>query len=127
MVHVIGLGTSLLPAQITALKDAKNEDQGVVGALYSTGLQIGAPFGLAIVTAISENSVKLDSAEGDAAASRDLLMESYRNGLFGVAALGVLGIIVSAVLLPNKLKEPVMDDAPSELKEEIASGGKIEV
>ncbi|KAF9280126.1 hypothetical protein BGZ68_007475 [Mortierella alpina] len=127
MVHVIGLGTSLLPAQITALKDAKNEDQGVVGALYSTGLQIGAPFGLAIVTAISENSVKLDSAEGDAAASRDLLMESYRNGLFGVAALGVLGMIVSAVLLPNKPKEPVMDDAPSELKEEIASGGKIEV
>ncbi|KAF9981717.1 hypothetical protein BGZ75_006924 [Mortierella antarctica] len=127
MVHVIGLGTSLLPAQITALKDAKNEDQGVVGALYSTGLQIGAPFGLAIVTAISENSVKLDGAAGDgAAASKDLLMESYRNGLFGVAALGVLGLIVSAILLPNKPKEPVTDAVPSELKEEIAAGEKIE-
>ncbi len=128
MVHVVGLGTSLLPAQITALKDAKNEDQGVVGALYSTGLQIGAPFGLAIVTAISENSVKLDSAPaGDATASNDLLMESYRNGLFGVAALGVLGMIVSAILLPNKPKDHVVNTVPTELKEEITPGEKTEV
>ncbi|KAF9957571.1 hypothetical protein BGZ72_001661 [Mortierella alpina] len=127
MVHVIGLGTSILPAQITALKDAKHEDQGVVGALYSTGLQIGAPFGLAIVTAISENSVKLDSAAGDAAASKDLLMESYRNGLFGVAALGVLGMIVSAVLLPNMPKEPVEEATPCELKEEMPPGEKMEL
>ncbi|CAO3566145.1 unnamed protein product [Mortierella alpina] len=127
MVHVIGLGTSLLPAQITALKDAKNEDQGVVGALYSTGLQIGAPFGLAIVTAISENSVKMDDAAGDATAAKDLLMKSYRNGLFGVAALGVLGLMVSAILLPSKPKDPVVDSASSELKEEMSSEGKIDV
>ncbi|KAI8359654.1 major facilitator superfamily domain-containing protein, partial [Mortierella sp. GBAus27b] len=57
LVHVIGLGTSVLPAQITALKDAQNEDQGVVGAMYSTGMQLGAPLGLAIVTVISENTV----------------------------------------------------------------------
>ncbi|KAF9964671.1 hypothetical protein BGZ70_006108 [Mortierella alpina] len=126
MVHVIGLGTSLLPAQITALKDAKNEDQGVVGALYSTGLQIGAPFGLAIVTAISENSVNMDDAAGDTTASKDLLMKSYRNGLFGVAALGVLGLIVSAILLPNKPKGGIVDAASSELKEEISSEEKIE-
>ncbi|KAG0307359.1 hypothetical protein BGZ98_000448 [Dissophora globulifera] len=97
LVHVVGLGTTILPAQITALKDASNEDQGVVGALYSTGVQLGAPLGLAIVTVISENSV---SAK-DQSASVDMLMKSYRNGLYGVIALGVLGMIVSAVLIPN--------------------------
>ncbi|KAI1315928.1 hypothetical protein EDD11_000178 [Mortierella claussenii] len=97
MVHVAGVGISLLPAQITALKDAQNEDQGVVGALYSTGMQLGAPLGLAIVTAISENSV---SAK-DQAESVDRLMESYRNGLLGVVGLGILGLLVSAWLVPN--------------------------
>ncbi|KAG0368146.1 major facilitator superfamily domain-containing protein [Gamsiella multidivaricata] len=108
LVHVVGLGTSILPAQITALKDAKNEDQGVVGALYSTGMQLGAPLGLAIVTAISENSVDL---KGEAA-SVDLLMESYRNGLFGVAGLGVLGILVSMLLIPNSPAAPPATPMP---------------
>ncbi|KAF9356481.1 hypothetical protein BGX26_005214 [Mortierella sp. AD094] len=109
MIHVIGLGTSILPAQITALKDAQNEDQGVVGALYSTGMQIGAPLGLAIVTAISENSV---SAK-DQADSVDMLMQSYRNGLFGVVGLGVLGLIVSILLMPNNPAAPPAAPAPA--------------
>ncbi|KAG0207791.1 hypothetical protein BGX28_001037 [Mortierella sp. GBA30] len=133
LVHVVGLGTSLLPAQITALKDAKNEDQGVVGALYSTGLQLGAPLGLAIVTAISENSVSLGSG-ADGAKSKDLLMKSYRNGLFGVVALGVLGLIVSTILLPNRPGAPADPVTPAmdkalgcEMKEDAALGEKMEV
>ncbi|KAG0204226.1 hypothetical protein BGX33_008648 [Mortierella sp. NVP41] len=96
LVHVVGLGTSVLPAQITALKDAQNEDQGVVGALYSTGMQLGAPLGLVIVTLISENSVELTVAT-----PVDEVMKSYRNGLFGVVALGVLGAAVTAFMMPN--------------------------
>ncbi|KAF9432474.1 hypothetical protein BGZ76_010770 [Entomortierella beljakovae] len=102
MVHVIGIGTSLLPAQITALKDGRNEEQGVIGALYSTAMQIGAPFGLAIVTAISENTVNFNGHED----SVELLMESYRYGLFGVAGLGVIGFILTAFLMPNTPATP---------------------
>ncbi|KAF9168290.1 hypothetical protein BGX21_001896 [Mortierella sp. AD011] len=109
IVHVIGLGTSVLPAQITALKDAQNEDQGVVGALYSTGMQIGAPLGLAIVTAISENSVSTK----DQAESVNVLMQSYRNGLFGVVGLGVLGLIVSIFLMPNNPATPPVVHIPA--------------
>lgn len=98
LVHVIGLGTSVLPAQITALKDAQNEDQGVVGAMYSTGMQLGAPLGLAIVTVISENTVDVHDKQN---VPVDLLIQSYRNGLFGVVGLGVLGIIVCSFLMPN--------------------------
>ncbi|KAG0370005.1 hypothetical protein BGX24_002212 [Mortierella sp. AD032] len=96
LVHVVGLGTSVLPAQITALKDAQNEDQGVVGALYSTGMQLGAPLGLVIVTLISENSVEVT-----ATTPVDEIMKSYRNGLFGVVALGVLGAVITAFMMPN--------------------------
>jgi len=102
LVHVIGLGTSLLPTQIIALKDAKNEDQGVVGALFSMGLQLGSPLGLAIVTAISENTVSMESTIGN----KDLLLKSYRNGLLGVVGLGVLGFIISAFMLPKTIADP---------------------
>ncbi|KAF9149110.1 hypothetical protein BG015_009119 [Linnemannia schmuckeri] len=101
LVHVIGLGTSVLPAQITALKDAQNENQGVVGALYSTGMQLGAPLGLVIVTLISENSV--DVTVGTPV---EEVMKSYRNGLFGIVALGVLGAIVTAFMMPNTAPAP---------------------
>ncbi|KAF9090013.1 hypothetical protein BGX27_002359 [Mortierella sp. AM989] len=117
LMHVVGLGTSILPAQITALKDAQNDDQGVVGALYSTGMQIGAPLGLAIVTAISENSVSVK----DQAESVDMLMQSYRNGLFGVVGLGVLGFIVSVILMPNNPPTPPATPAPeSEMVDSIS-------
>ncbi|KAF9956265.1 hypothetical protein BGZ65_002868 [Modicella reniformis] len=107
LVHVAGLGASVLPAQITALKDAQNEDQGVVGAMYSTGMQLGAPLGLAIVTVISENSVNLrQDGANEQNVSMDLLIQSYRNGLFGVAGLGVLGIIVCAFMMPNNPPTP---------------------
>ncbi|KAF9102796.1 hypothetical protein BGX30_009262, partial [Mortierella sp. GBA39] len=57
ILHVLGMGLTLLPIQITAVRDAENKDQGLVGALYNTGLQLGAPFGIAIlnVIAISTN------------------------------------------------------------------------
>ncbi|KAG0331322.1 hypothetical protein BG000_011017 [Podila horticola] len=108
LVHVLGMGTSILPAQITALKDAQNDNQGVVGALYSTGMQLGAPIGLAIVTAISENSVSLD----DTSVSKDKLMQSYRNGLLGVVGLGVIGFLISAYMIPFTRPTPASVPAP---------------
>jgi predicted MFS family arabinose efflux permease len=38
--NVLGVGFVMLPAQITALGDASDDDQGVVGAIYNVGLQV---------------------------------------------------------------------------------------
>ncbi|KAI7829436.1 major facilitator superfamily domain-containing protein [Gamsiella multidivaricata] len=40
IVNVFGLGMVMLPAQVTALRDAADDDQGVVGAIYNVGLQV---------------------------------------------------------------------------------------
>jgi predicted MFS family arabinose efflux permease len=56
IVHVFGLAFTVLPIQITATRDAANKDQGVVGAIYNTSLQLGAPFGIAILNVISTNT-----------------------------------------------------------------------
>lgn len=126
LVHVIGLGTSVLPAQITALKDAQNEDQGVVGALYSTGMQLGAPLGLVIVTLISENSVDVKMGETPV----EEVMKSYRNGLFGVVALGVLGAGITAFMMPNTAPTPpaaapAPATAPVENSADVTTGAAV--
>ncbi|KAG0055215.1 hypothetical protein BGZ83_009270 [Gryganskiella cystojenkinii] len=96
IVNVLGLGLVMLPAQITALRDAADDDQGVVGAIYNVGLQIGAPFGLAILTVIS------GKINGDNPNLTGLMkMHGYKQALFGDMAFGILGFIVTMFLLPH--------------------------
>ncbi|KAF8932277.1 major facilitator superfamily domain-containing protein [Dissophora ornata] len=102
IVHVFGLGFSMLPIQITAVRDAANKDQGLVGAIYNTGLQLGAPFGLAILNVIS---ISTNGQEGDTTAGTEVrggpqLMKGYKNAMFGVAAFGIFGFLLSAAIMP---------------------------
>ncbi|KAI8596114.1 major facilitator superfamily domain-containing protein [Dissophora ornata] len=93
IVNVFGLGLIMLPAQITALKDAADDDQGVVGAIYNVGLQIGSPFGLAILTVISG---KLNGV--DPGPER---MYGYKYSLIGSASLAFLGLALTLIFLPD--------------------------
>ncbi|KFH62732.1 hypothetical protein MVEG_11259 [Podila verticillata NRRL 6337] len=95
--NVFGLGFVMLPAQITALRDAADDDQGVVGAIYNVGLQIGAPMGLAILTVISGN---VNGAHDSIMSGADQ-MKGYKMALFGDAAFGALGLILTLVFLPH--------------------------
>ncbi|KAF9927947.1 hypothetical protein BGZ65_006523, partial [Modicella reniformis] len=85
IIHIFGVGFSMLPIQITAVRDADNKDQGLVGAIYNTGLQLGAPFELAILNVISvstnESAIKADVHLGPT------LMKGYKNAFYGIIAL----------------------------------------
>ncbi|KAF9584016.1 hypothetical protein BGW38_007848 [Lunasporangiospora selenospora] len=107
IVNVFGLGMVMLPAQITALRDADDDDQGVVGAIYNVGLQIGAPFGLAILTVISG---KLNGqSHGPGGPER---MYGYKYALLGDMSFALLGLVVTAIFLPND-KAPSKTEATS--------------
>ncbi|KAF9981066.1 hypothetical protein BGZ75_007681 [Mortierella antarctica] len=94
ILHIFGVGLSLLPIQITAVRDAENKDQGLVGAIYNTGLQLGAPFGIAILNVISL------STNGKDAHSGPLLMEGYKNAFFGIVIMGAFGFLLAMAILP---------------------------
>ncbi|KAK3819513.1 MAG: major facilitator superfamily domain-containing protein [Benniella sp.] len=98
IVHIFGAGFSMLPIQITAVRDADNKDQGLVGAIYNTGLQLGAPFGLAILNVISVSTNT--RIHGSGVHSGPALMDGYRNAFYGVIALGLFGFLLTAILLP---------------------------
>ncbi|KAK5798996.1 major facilitator superfamily domain-containing protein [Linnemannia elongata] len=97
IIHIFGVGLSLLPIQITAVRDAENKDQGLVGALYNTGLQLGAPFGIAIlnVIAISTNGNSTGAVRGGPA-----LMKGFRNAFYAMIAMGLFGFFLALVILP---------------------------
>ncbi|KAG9065946.1 hypothetical protein KI688_002243 [Linnemannia hyalina] len=133
ILHVLGMGLTLLPIQITAVRDAENKDQGLVGALYNTGLQLGAPFGIAIlnVIAISTNGNSNGAVRGGPA-----LMKGFRNAFYAMIAMGLFGFFLALVILPwDKPVRPAVKKSdkvevePSELEssggglDEIAAGG----
>ncbi|KAG0239360.1 hypothetical protein BGW41_007774 [Actinomortierella wolfii] len=116
IIHVFGLGFSMLPLQVTALKDAANEDQGIVGALYSAALQMGAPFGLAIFNVISSATNGTDPS-----VTGPVLMAGYKHALFAVAAFGGVAFLVAAFFIPYEKpslpKKPASDDIEANVKE----------
>ncbi|KAG0354726.1 major facilitator superfamily domain-containing protein [Gamsiella multidivaricata] len=97
ILHVFGVGFSMLPIQITAVRDAENKDQGLVGAIYNTGLQFGAPFGLSILNVISiaTNGNDVEGVHGGAA-----MMRGYKNAFYGIIAMGLFGFLLAMVILP---------------------------
>ncbi|KAF9916074.1 hypothetical protein FBU30_001554 [Linnemannia zychae] len=111
IIHVFGIGLTLLPVQITAVRDAENKDQGLVGALYNTGLQFGAPFGLAIlnVIAISTNGNTNGAVRGGPA-----LAKGFHNAFYCMIAMGLFGFVLSFIILPwDKPVRPAKKDISS--------------
>ncbi|KAG0283348.1 hypothetical protein BGZ96_012282 [Linnemannia gamsii] len=97
ILHVLGVGLTLLPIQITAVRDAENRDQGLVGALYNMGLQLGAPFGIAILNVIS---ISTNGNSGGAVSGGPALMKGFRNAFYAMIAMGLLGFFLAWVILP---------------------------
>ena len=99
IIHVFGVGFSLLPIQVTAVRDADNKDQGLVGGMYNTGLQLGAPFGIAIFNVIALSTNGNSSSDGSVLGGPSL-MKGYKNAFFGIIAFGLFGFFLTAALLP---------------------------
>ncbi|KAF9910062.1 hypothetical protein EC991_007393 [Linnemannia zychae] len=112
--NVLGLGMVMLPAQITALHDASDDDQGVVGAIYNVGLQIGAPFGLAILTVISG---KLNGSHQGERVVGPVNMHGYKYALIGNAGLAVLGLVMTLIFLPSVKPTKAENKVPASLEE----------
>ncbi|KAF9931114.1 hypothetical protein FBU30_010734 [Linnemannia zychae] len=97
IINAIGMGLTFLPLQVTALQEAEDKHQGVTGALFNTGLQLGAPFGIAILNAISI-STNNDSS-GNARVGPELMI-GFRNSFYAMVAMGLFGALLAWAILP---------------------------
>lgn len=97
IINCMGLSPTWMCCQINAVADAKDEDQGVVGAVYNVGIQLGAPIGLAIANIIAE-SYTPDGASENAA----LLMGGYSAAFYAYGVMGGVGLVVMLIFAANR-------------------------
>ncbi len=114
---LVGLGFAItFPAlNIQATAGVEDHEQGLASGLLNTAGQVGGAVVLAVVTAV------IDSQSGGITAAADM-MSAYRPGLYVVAGVAALGLLVS---LPGLLRrqnpalaqsaEPALADPLDEL------------
>ncbi|KAF8926548.1 major facilitator superfamily domain-containing protein [Dissophora ornata] len=152
IINCMGLSPTWMCCQVNAVADARDEDQGVVGAIFNVGIQLGAPIGLAIANIIAE-------AHTPAGSTEDALMSGYSAAFYAYGVMGGVGLVMMLVLAANRDpaefaegskenangleemehdleghpvgcdKEEVMEDGPlgkAELEEEVG-GEKVEI
>jgi len=108
--------------QVNAVADAKDEDQGVVGAIFNVAMQLGGPIGLALATIMA-------NAHTEPEATGDGLMSGYAAAFFTMAVIAGVGMLVSVILASNQDPPEFSSQAPSkalEMDEEKNVGGDKE-
>ncbi|KAF9908520.1 hypothetical protein BX616_000121 [Lobosporangium transversale] len=94
ILNFLGMAPVWLCCQINSVADAKNEDQGVVGAVYNVALQIGVPLGVAISNVIA-NSRNAPDARGLQ------LLPGYKAAFYSYTVMGGIGLILTILLAAN--------------------------
>lgn len=82
-----GVGLVFVAASVTSMADVEHEEAGLASGMMTTAHELGAAFGVAIMSAVAATSD--DPASG------------YSNGLLSAAVLAVLLALVAAVALPS--------------------------
>ncbi|GJJ71995.1 hypothetical protein EMPS_04352 [Entomortierella parvispora] len=122
IVNCLGLSPTWMSCQVNAVADAKDEDQGVVGAIFNVAMQLGGPIGLALST-IMANAHTAPEATGDG------LMSGYAAAFYTMAVIAGVGMVISVVLASNRDPPEFSAQASSktvEMDEEKNVGGDKE-
>jgi nitrate/nitrite transporter NarK len=112
---LVGLGFAItFPAlNIQATAGVEDHEQGLASGLLSTAGQVGGALVLAVVTAVIDSRAR-------GIASPTGMMSAYRPGLFVIAGVAVLGLLVSLPgLLRNRAGEPAAEPELGDLTEEL--------
>ncbi|KAF9976653.1 hypothetical protein BGZ73_008124 [Actinomortierella ambigua] len=102
ILNFIGMALVWLTCQLNAVMDAADEDQGVVGSVYNSAIQVGGPVGVAITNVVA-NNFNPKGTKGPA------LWVGYRASFYTFAIIAGVGLILTIILAANqdppKIKE----------------------
>ncbi|KAG0274115.1 hypothetical protein BGZ95_010082 [Linnemannia exigua] len=97
IVNCLGQAPAWMCCQVTAVADAPDEDQGVVGAVFNVAIQLGGPIGLAISTIINQKYVTKEDMM-----SPTEYMDGYRAAFYAMAVMGAVGFVFVVLLAANQ-------------------------
>lgn len=112
---LVGLGFAItFPAlNIQATAGVQDHEQGLASGLLSTSAQVGGALVLAVVTAVIDSQAR-------AVTSPSGMMSAYRPGLFVVAGVALLGLVISLPgLVRKRAAEPAEEPLAEDLTEEL--------
>ncbi len=96
----VGLGFSFVPISIAALAGVHPSEAGFASGLINTSQQIGGALGIAALTAVATSATSDSVASG--AAVPVALTDGFRAAFIGAAAIALVGILVSLVVVRGK-------------------------
>ncbi|KAF8926549.1 hypothetical protein BGZ58_011099 [Dissophora ornata] len=115
IVNCIGLSPTWMCCQVNAVADAKDEDQGVVGAVFNVAVQLGGPVGLAIATILSQSYEGLGGTP-------EALMSGYKAAFYAFSVFGGVGLVMVAILASNRDPIEFGGVAPEAMEEDQEKG-----
>jgi EmrB/QacA subfamily drug resistance transporter len=103
LLTAVSIGLSLPAASVAITSGVHGRDQGIAGAMFTTGQQVGAAVGLAVLATAA--AARTAAAAGDVVAG-------YRLSFLIAAGLGTFGVtLVALARSPARSREPA--DTPS--------------
>ncbi len=93
----IGLGFSFVPISIAALAGVQSSEAGLASGLFNTSQQIGGALGIAVLSALATSVTDNKVASGTALPAA--LTDGFRAAFIAAAAVAVVGIVVSLVVV----------------------------
>ncbi|KAF8948435.1 hypothetical protein BGZ47_004824 [Haplosporangium gracile] len=99
IVNCIGQAPAWMCCQVTAVADAPDEDQGVVGAVFNVAIQLGGPIGLAISAIVND---RFTTFSDDGEQSPTEFMDGYRTAFYAMAVMGAVGLVFVVLLAANQ-------------------------
>lgn len=99
-----GLGFAFVPQTIAAVSGVADREAGLASGLINTSQQVGGALGLAVLATIANSRTDdlIASSGGDPAAMPKALTEGFQAGFLGGAAIAILGVIATLVLIRNR-------------------------
>ncbi|KAG0224990.1 hypothetical protein BGW42_004722 [Actinomortierella wolfii] len=102
----VGMASVWIACQINAVMDAADKDQGVVGSIYNSALQIGGPIGIAITNVVAESRNPPGTTD-------EALLVGYRATFYTYSIIAGVGLVITIVLAANQ-------DPPRMRKKEVS-------
>jgi EmrB/QacA subfamily drug resistance transporter len=104
LVAATGLGFAFVTTTIAAVSGIRDQESGLASGLINTSQQIGGALGLAVLATIANSRTDdvVASSGGDPSALTDALTEGFQSAFLGGAAIAVLGLVLTLVLIRGR-------------------------
>jgi MFS family permease len=99
-----GLGFAFVTTTIAAVSGVRERESGLASGLINTSQQIGGALGLAVLATIANSRTDevMASGGGSPAALPNALTEGFQSAFLGGAAIAVLGLVLTLVLIRGR-------------------------